>query len=307
MTDILRAQVPDAEAEGATEREFTVAARSRRQVVTRRFVRHKTALIGSIIMIALVLFATLGQLFWSAGINPDYGSFLPPSATHPFGTDQLGRDMLALIIRGIQFSLLIAIVVAILVVVIGVTLGAVAGYLGGWQDSLVNRLVDLMLILPAIVVVGVMAVRFQGSWVMVAVFLGLTTWMTLTRIIRGMVLSLREKEFVEAAKALGASTPRIIFKHIVPNCSDVIIVSATLTIAQAVLLEAALSFIGLGVKPPDTSLGLLLNETQNYLPTANAWLFWITLAFVVLVSLSVNFIGDGLRDALDPRQDKVRA
>ena len=143
-----------------------------------------------------------------------------------------------------------------------------------------------MLILPAIVIVGVMAVRFQGSWLMVAVFLGLTTWMTLTRIIRGMVLSLREKEFVEAAKALGASTTRIIFKHIVPNCTDVIIVSATLTIAAAVLFEAALSFIGLGVRPPDTSLGLLLNETQNYLPTANAWLFWITLAFVVLISLS---------------------
>jgi len=303
LTDILSAQVPTP----ATEREFTVKARSRRATITRRFVRNRTALIGSIALILLVLFATLGQLFWTAGTNPDYAQFLPPSGSHPFGTDQLGRDMMALIIKGIQFSLLIAVVVAIMVVVIGVALGAVAGYLGGWQDSLVNRIVDLFLILPAIVVVGVMAVKFEGSWVMVAVFLGLTTWMTLTRIIRGMVLSLREKEFVEAAKALGASTPRIIFKHIVPNCSDVIIVSATLTIAQAVLLEAALSFIGLGVRPPDTSLGLLLNETQNYLPTANAWLFWITLLFVVLISLSVNFIGDGMRDALDPRQDKVRS
>lgn len=303
MTEILSTQVPTP----ATEREFTVKARSRRATVTRRFIRHRTALIGSITLTVLVLIAVFGQIFWTAGINPDYAQFLPPSATHPFGTDQLGRDMLALIIKGTQFSLLIAVVVAILVVVIGVALGAVAGYLGGWQDSLVNRVVDLFLILPAIVVVGVMAVKFEGSWVMVAVFLGLTTWMTLTRIIRGMVLSLREKEFVEAAKALGASTSRIIFKHIVPNCTDVIIVSATLTIAQAVLLEAALSFIGLGVRPPDTSLGLLLNETQNYLPTSNAWLFWITLLFVVLISLSVNFIGDGLRDALDPRQDKVRS
>lgn len=303
MTDTL----PKKAAPPTADREFTVKARSRRSVVAHRFIRHRTALLGLIMLVLLVVFATVGSLVWTAGINPDYGSFLPPSAQHPFGTDLLGRDMLALIIRGTQFSLLIAIVVAILVVVIGVTLGALAGYLGGWQDSLINRVVDLMLILPAIVIVGVMAVRFQGSWAMVAVFLGLTTWMTLTRIIRGMVLSLREKEFVEAAKALGASTTRIIFKHIVPNCTDVIIVSATLTIASAVLFEAALSFIGLGVRPPDTSLGLLLNETQNYLPTANAWLFWTTLAFVVLISLSVNFIGDGLRDALDPRQNKVRA
>ncbi|WP_395726321.1 ABC transporter permease [Nakamurella sp.] len=303
MTETLATQV----APEGTEREFTVQARSRGRTVARRFVRHRTALIGAITFLILLLFAFLGGLFWHAGINPDYGSFEPPSAQHPFGTDQLGRDMLALIIRGTQFSLLIAAVVAVIVTVVGVTLGAIAGYLGGPVDSLVNRAVDLMLILPAIVIVGVMAVQFQGSWIMVAIFLGLTLWMTLTRVIRGMVLSLREKEFVEAAKALGASTPRIIFKHIVPNCADVIIVSATLLIAQAVLLEAALSFIGLGVRPPDTSLGLLINETQSYLPTSNAWLFWITLLFIVLISLSVNFMGDGLRDALDPKANRVRA
>jgi len=303
LTDTIRAKVTPP----TTDREFTVEARSRGRVVFSRFARNRTALIGSITLIILVLFAFLGGLFWHAGINPDYKSFEPPSAQHPFGTDQLGRDMLALIIKGTQFSLLIAIVVALMVTVIGVTLGAIAGYVGGAVDSLINRLVELMLILPAIVIVGVMAIRFEGSWIMVAVFLGLTTWMTLTRVIRGMVLSLREKEFVEAAKALGASTMRIIFKHIVPNCADVIIVSATLLIAQAVLFEAALSFIGLGVRPPDTSLGLLINETQSYLPTANAWLFWITLLFIVLISLSVNFMGDGLRDALDPRANRVRA
>lgn len=131
--------------------------------------------------------------------------------------------------------------------------------------------------------------------------------MSLTRVIRGMVLSLREKEFVESARALGASNMRIIFKHIVPNTSDVIIVNTTLTIATAVLAEAALSFIGLGVQPPDTSLGLLINQTQGFLPTPHALLFWIPLVFIVLISLCINFIGDGLRDALDPRQNRVRA
>jgi peptide/nickel transport system permease protein len=154
-----------------------------------------------------------------------------------------------------------------------------------------------------VVVVGVMAVKFAGSWLMVAIFLGVTSWMQLARVIRGMVFSLREKEFVQSAKAMGASDFRILSSHILPNTLDVIIVNTTLTIATAVLLEAALSFIGLGVKPPDTSLGLLINQTQGLLPTANAALFWIPLVFIVSISLSVNFIGDGLRDALDPKQD----
>jgi peptide/nickel transport system permease protein len=188
-----------------------------------------------------------------------------------------------------------------------VVFGAVAGFVGGWGDTLLNRFIELILVLPSIVLVGVLASRFHGSWVMVALFLGLTSWMSIARIIRGMVLSLREKEYVEAARALGASSSRIIFKHIVPNTADVIIVNATLTISAAVLIEAALSFIGLGVKPPDTSLGLLINDTQKYLPTDHAWLFWITLSFIVAISLCVNFIGDGLRDALDPKANKVRA
>jgi peptide/nickel transport system permease protein len=168
----------------------------------------------------------------------------------------------------------------------------------------VSRAVELLLILPAIVVVGVMAVQFAGSWVMVALFLGLTGWMFLARIIRGLVLTLREKEFVDAARALGASDVRVLFGHIVPNTVDVIIVNATLTIATAVLTEAALSFVGLGVQPPDTSLGLLINQTQGYLATSSAWLFWIPLGVIVSLSLCVNFVGDGLRDVLDPKQER---
>ena len=289
------------------EREFTVKARSRGAVTFRRFLRHRAAMFGSVGFLLLILFAVLGQLLWTAGINPDYDQFLPMNGTHPFGTDDLGRDMLGLIIKGTQFSLLIALVVAVVSTIIGVVLGAWAGYKGGISDTLINRVVELFLILPSLVVVAVMSYRFQGSWIMVSLFLGLTSWMSIARIIRGMVLSLREKEYVEAARALGANSFRIIFKHIVPNTADVIIVNATLTIASAVLSEAALSFIGLGVKPPDTSLGLVLNQTQAFLPTDHAVLFWIPLGFIVLMSLCVNFIGDGLRDALDPRANKVRA
>lgn len=272
----------------------------------RRFLRHRAAVGGLAVFLALVLFAVGGGLFWHAGLGSDNAQFIRPSAAHPFGTDELGHDMLALVIRGTQFSLLIAVVVAILSTVLGVVLGAIAGYYGGWVDTIVDRSLELLLILPSVVVVGVMAVKFSGSWVMVAVFLGLTGWMQLARVIRGMVFSLREKEFVQSAKAMGASDVRILVQHILPNTIDVIIVNATLTIATAVLLEAALSFIGLGVKPPDTSLGLLINQTQGFLPTPNGVLFWIPLVFIVSLSLSVNFIGDGLRDALDPKQDRIR-
>ena len=290
------------------DREFTVAARSRGRVTLRRFMQHRAALVGAIGFILLLLFALLGGVLWHAGTEPQYDQYLPFSRQHPFGTDELGHDMFALIIKGTQFSLLIALVVAVVSTVVGVALGAWAGYKGGWQDTAINRLVELFLILPSTVVVGVMSVKFAGSWIMVALFLGLTLWMSIARVIRGMVLSIREKEYVEAARALGASTFRIVFRHIVPNTADVIIVNATLTIAQAVLLEAALSFIGLGVKPPDTSLGLVLNENQKFLPVPeHAILFWIPLIIIVFMSLCVNFIGDGMRDALDPRANKVRA
>jgi peptide/nickel transport system permease protein len=280
------------------------AATSPRAATTlRRFLRHRAALAGLVVFLLLVVFAVAGGLVWDAGLGTDNAQFLKPSAAHPFGTDELGHDMLALVIRGTQFSLLISIVVALISTALGVALGAIAGYYGGWVDAIVDRSLELLLILPSVVVVGVMAVSFAGSWVMVAVFLGLTSWMQLARVIRGMVFSLREKEFVQSAKAMGASDFRILSRHILPNTLDVIIVNTTLTIASAVLLEAALSFIGLGVKPPDTSLGLLINQTQGLLPTANAPLFWLPLIFIVSISLSVNFIGDGLRDALDPKQD----
>lgn len=298
---------------------FDVAkTRKQWQVVLRRFVRHRAAMIGLFAFILLALFAFLGEYFWNYNASQlNLGRYQEPSAEHPFGTGRIGDDVFAKVIRGTEFSLRIALVVALIATTVGVVLGALAGYYRGWVDSVLSRFTDLVLVLPSLVMVAVLARSSysteaasqgtqQSNWLTVAIFLGVTNWMTISRTIRGMVLSLREKEFVEAARALGGGPLRIVFRHILPNTIDVIIVNATIAIAQAVLLEAALSFVGLGVKYPDTSLGLLINENQNEL-VVHPWLFYFPFVFIVLISLSVNFIGDGLRDAFDPRQKRVRA
>jgi peptide/nickel transport system permease protein len=310
------AQAP-APTSGETSQFDTTAARKQSTVILRRFLRHKLAVFGLVLFALLVLFAFVGGALWKYSYTDlSFKRYLPPSVDHPFGTDRLGGDMVALIIRGTQFSLQIALIVAVMATTIGVVLGALAGYLKGWVDTVISRFIDLLLVIPSLVIAAVLVrnsfvVSVAGNggssnWLIVALYLGLIMWLTIARVIRGMVLSLREKEFVEAARALGASTFRIVFRHILPNTVDVIIVNATLAIAQAVLLEAALSFIGLGVQSPDTSLGLMISLNKNEL-TLHPWLFFTTFVFIVLISLSVNFIGDGLRDAFDPRQKRVRA
>jgi peptide/nickel transport system permease protein len=306
--------VPNAAAAGMD----VPAPRKQWQVILRRFFRHRAALVGLGIFALLVLFSIFGPFLWkydAAQLN--LGRYQPPSADHPFGTGQIGDDLFAKVIRGTGFSMQIAFVVTFIATVVGVVLGALAGYYRGWVDSAVSRLTDLVLVLPSFLIAAVLARSTfstaelakgggASNWLQVAIILGLTTWMTVSRTIRGMVLSLREKEFVEAAKALGGGPLRVIFRHILPNTMDVIIVNATITLAQAVLFEAALSFVGLGVKYPDTSLGLLISENQNEL-LVHPWLFYFPFIFIVLISLSANFIGDGLRDAFDPRQKRVRA
>jgi peptide/nickel transport system permease protein len=317
LTDLTTPAAPPAAPTSADKSQFdSSSARKQWQVIARRFLRHRAAVIGVAIFVLLVLFAFLGGLFWKYDYTQlSLGRYQTPSGDHPFGTDRLGADMVAQIIRGTQFSLQIALVVAFLSTLIGVVLGSIAGYKGGWMDTAISRFIDLLLVIPSFVIAAVLvrnsfvatATGSNGSnWLTVALYLGLIGWLSIARVIRGMVLSLREKEFVEAARALGASTSRIIFKHVLPNTVDVIIVNATLAVAQAVLLEAALSFIGLGVQSPDTSLGLMISLNKNEL-NLHPWLFLIPFAFIVMISLSVNFIGDGLRDAFDPRQKRVKA
>jgi peptide/nickel transport system permease protein len=293
-----------------------VATRGWWTTVRRRFLRHRAAVLGMVLFTLLVLFAFAGPLVWTATLDAGGVAKLPPGAGHPFGTDRIGHDVLAQVISGTRLSLQIAIVVAVVATALGVVLGALAGYLAGWVDTAISRLIDLLLCIPPLVITAVLArhsfslapsARNESNWLTVALIIALfTSWFPIARTIRGMVLSLREKEFVEAARALGASSGRIVFRHILPNTVDVIVVNATVTVAQAVLLESALSFVGLGVHRPEASLGLLINENKNELATL-PWLFWFPFLFIVLISLSVNFMGDGLRDAFDPRQRRVRA
>jgi ABC-type dipeptide/oligopeptide/nickel transport system permease subunit len=311
------------------EREFTIRAMTSRQLVTRRFLRHRGALAGLTVFLFTVILS-----FSSIGIGPIPGwwgqSFETPNTvlnsghmtldlipfldgdglavgTHPFGQDDVGRDYFALTMRGTQISLMIALLVGLLATAIGVLIGAVAGFYRGATESVLMRITDVIITIPLLVIAAVLGRAVSGAGPMVlAVMIGLLYWTTLARLVRGEFLSLREKEFVEAARAMGASSGRIIFRHILPNALGTIIVSATLTVAAAILLETSLSYLNLGVQPPDTSLGLLINSYQSSFQT-RPWLFYCPAIFIVAIALSVNFIGDGLRDAFDPKQTRVRA
>jgi peptide/nickel transport system permease protein len=252
----------------------------------------------------LVLLALVGGRWWTYDHTEITGeSSTGPSLEHPFGTDGPGHDVLAQVLRGSQRSVQIMLVVALVSTAIGVAVGAVAGYYRGAIDAVLMRFVDLVLTLPLLAVVAVLAkvVQDAHSWLLLALVLGLLVWTSLARIVRAEFLALREREFVEAARALGASDRRIIVRHLLPNAMGSIIVSATLTMAAAILLETALSFLGFGVQSPDTSLGKLVADGQAA-ATTRPWLFYFPGLVIVVIVLCVNFVGDGLRDALAPRR-----
>jgi peptide/nickel transport system permease protein len=290
------------------EREFTVEARSQWRMVGRRFFRHKLAVASLVVFILVTLLAFVGARLWKY----DYRTVTPdnsqaPSWGHPFGTDDLGHDYFAQVLRGAQKSIEIALIVAVLSTTLGVLVGAISGYFRGFVDNGLMRIVDLMLTIPVIAVAACLGRTLGGGdWWLLAIILSAVLWTSTARIIRGEFLSLREKEFVEAARAIGAKDSRIIFKHMLPNVVGPVIVSATLVVATAILFETALSYLGLGVKRPDTSLGLLVSDFQRSFQT-RPWLFWFPGLFIIVIALSINFIGDGLRDAFDPRQTRVRA
>ena len=277
----------------------------------RRFLRHRLAMGSLVVLLFLCLVAMFPDFFAPYAFDePDFLSItLPPTTegNHFLGTDFLGRDTLSRIIYGLRTSLWVALVVSLLATVIGTTIGAIAGYFGGWADNVLMRLTDLVLTLPGLAVLLTISVYVgQGDPKRVAIILALLFWTAFARIVRGTFLSLREKEFVEAAKASGAGDGRIIVRHILPNAVGPIIVNATLIVAAAVLTEAALGFLGFGVQPPNPALGVLINEGQS-----EGLKFWWLVTFpglvIVLIALCVNFVGDGLRDALDPQQRRVRA
>jgi ABC-type dipeptide/oligopeptide/nickel transport system permease subunit len=285
-------------------------ARSHWAYARKRFFRHRLA-IGSLILFLVILGAGVFAN-WTAPYAYDEIDLLntgsPPTieGKHFFGTDLIGRDYFSRVLYGIRTTAQVAFIVAALSTLIGTIVGAVSGYFGGWVDNALMRLTDLFLTLPALPVLLV-AAAFVGSGkpLRVAVILSFLFWTGLARIVRGMFLSLREKEFVEAAKASGSGDWRIMARHILPNSIGPIIVNATLTVAGAILTESALSFLGFGIQPPTPALGDLISEGQDQM--LNMW-WLVTMPGLVIVALvlCVNFIGDGLRDALDPTQRRVR-
>ena len=221
---------------------------------------------------------------------------------HPFGTDVIGTDYFALVVRGAQQSIMVMLIVSFLAIIIGTVIGAIAGYFGGLVDAILMRFTDMFLVTPTIVVGAVIGFRFGNFGIVpLAVMLGFFAWMGLARFVRTEFLTLREREFVDAARVAGASNRRIIFKHILPNAMGIIIVVGTLLMSGAILAETSLSYLGFGVKSPDVSLGLLISQYQGTF-SVSPWLFWWPGALIVAIALCVNFIGDGLRDAFDPRQ-----
>ncbi|HET9254417.1 MAG TPA: ABC transporter permease [Pseudonocardiaceae bacterium] len=274
--------------------------RSQAQLILRRFRRHRLAVASLIVLAALVVLAFLGGAMWRYPVG-EFTSDLsvPPSWSHPFGTDAAGRDLLAQVLRGTQISIGISVLVAVFATVVGTIWGATAGYYRGRLDTVMMRIADLVLTLPLLAVAAVLGHNAGGSWWLIAVVIAGLYWAYVARVARGVVLSLREKEFIEAARALGASDARIIFRHLLPNALGAIIVNATVLVSVAILLETALSYLGFGVRPPDTSLGLLVSDAQTAVDT-RPWLFYFPGLFIILIALTINFIGDGLRDALDP-------
>jgi peptide/nickel transport system permease protein len=281
------------------ETEF--AALSTGQLAWRRFRRHKLAMVSAIVLGLLTLATLFGPLVSKFNYHQvDLVNLSKkPSSLHWFGTDNLGRDEFVRVLYGGRISLVVGLSVAISAAIIGAVVGSYAGYRGGWIDNILMRVTDLFLAFPFIVILIIASRLLGGSVFDIVVLLTLFFWMPDARIVRGVFLSMKEKEFVEAAKASGASDRRIIFFHMLPNAMGPIIVNVTLGVAAAILTESALSFLGFGIQPPTPSWGNLLDEAQSS-ALISPHLVWFPGLMILLTVLCVNFLGDGLRDALDP-------
>lgn len=300
---------------------------SRGRLVFRRFVANKLAVVSGVLVIVIILFAIsaigLGPIpgWWKYGytaLNDQLNQGAPTLSLwpkflggdgihlgeHPFGQDRIGKDYFAMTMRGVENSALVMFVLGGIAAVLGVLIGAISGYYRGWIDSLLMRITDVFIVIPALVIGSVVGHMAGGlGALMLAIMLGFFSWMGIARLVRGEFLILREREFVDAARVAGASDARIIFKHILPNAMGTVIVSTTLILASAILLETALSFLSYGIRSPDVSLGLLVSSNQSAFVT-RPWLYWWPAALIVTLALLVNFVGDGLRDAFDPRHQR---
>lgn len=284
------------------------------QLTIRHFVRHRMALIGLIVVVTLALGAIFAPVL--RPYDPYKSSFRtryePPSLTYPMGTDDLGRDILTRILYGGRISLSIGVLAMFLAVIIGTLVGSIAGFYGGRIDNVLMRFTDLMLSLPQLFVLILMTLLLRtldipwlqaaGGVPAIVLVIGLLSWMTVARLVRGSFLSLKEKEFVEAARAVGTSNARIMFRHILPNAMSPIIVAATLRVASSIITESGLSFLGFGVQPPTPTWGNMLRNAQDEMLKGHLWIAFFPGLMIFITVIAINYIGDGLRDALDPRK-----
>ncbi|MCS6996782.1 MAG: ABC transporter permease [Casimicrobiaceae bacterium] len=280
----------------------------------RRFKKHRLAYVSLWILAAIVAIVLIGPFFWRVGINEiDFSARLAgPSLAHPLGTDDLGRDLLARMLYGGRISLAVGLSAMIMALIVGVLVGAIAGMAKGWLDAALMWVTDLFLSLPTLPVLLLLIFLFRdplkavfgpevGIFILIVVVIGGLSWMQVARLVRAQFFSLREKEFVEAARALGASPLRIVWRHVLPNALGPVIVAGTIDIAAAIIAESTLSFLGLGFPPDIPTWGRLLFDAKDMLDLAPHWALFPGLAIFVTV-LTINFVGDGLRDALDPRR-----
>ena len=292
-----------------------VAGRSLWQDARRRLFRNKAAVVSMILLLAITLLAVFAPMlspydfdaqdysivmcapsWWP---NPD-NLYCDAGAGHWFGTDNVGRDLFVRVLYGARVSLMVGLVATLVSLLIGVTYGAIAGFLGGWIDSLMMRFVDVLYSLPYIFFVIILMVVFNRNFFLLFIAIGAVEWLTMARIVRGQTLSIKQKDFIEAARAAGVSTPKIIRRHVVPNVVGPVIVYVTLTIPAVILAESFLSFLGLGIQEPLTSWGRLISDGKDMMEVA-PWTLIFPALFMAVTLFCFNFIGDGLRDALDPK------
>jgi peptide/nickel transport system permease protein len=282
---------------------------SRGRLVLRRFRRKRLAVAGLVTLVGLFVLAFVGPYVSRWGYDQkDFEAFLsPPSASHWFVTDQTGADLYAQTLRGMQKSLIIGLLTALIATGVAAVVGATAGYFGGWVDRALMWVVDLLLVLPSFLILALLSPKFRGkSWLLFVVLLAGFGWMITSRVVRGLTLSLKEREYVDAARFMGVPAYKIIFRHILPNMSSLLIIDATINVGIAIIGEAGLAFFGFGIQPPDISLGTLISEGSVAFLT-DSWLFLFPSGVLVTIVLAVNLIGDGLRDAFDPTSNSSRA
>lgn len=277
---------------------------TRGRLILRRFLRNRAAVLGLVIILVLVVLALLGPYLshWSYDEVDRRAYLKPPSNRHPLGSTQSGRDMLALTLRGLRKSLLIGFFVAILSTGVAAIVGSFAAYFGGWFERVALWVIDLLLVVPSFLLIAVLTTGGSNgryAWLLLVVLLAAFGWMLSARVVRSLTLSIKEREYVQAARFMGLSAPKTIVRHVLPNISSLLIIDATLNVGAAILAETGLSFFGFGVQAPDTSLGTLLGDGARQV-NSFPWLFTSPAVAVVVLVLSVNAVGDGLRDALDP-------